>query len=87
MNTIIELYTNYPKLPLANAFLMTLDTNSLIVLKADVEKQIKSFSPFSSLLNLFYENYCIEVYKTIKRLLKERAKEEKALARPPRRWR
>ena len=87
MNTIIELYTKYPKLPLASAFISTLDTNTLLALKSDAEHTIKNFSLMSSILNMPFEIYCCDIYKSIKKLLKQRAKEEKTLNRAPRRRR
>lgn len=75
--TIVELYTQFPKMPLAKHHLTTLDTDNLNELLTSVQEEIKSFKIFSSVFDTYYESYCFHILKTTQKLLKQRAKEEK----------
>lgn len=77
ITTITDLYTYYPKEPLASAFLTTLDTYTLELLRSSVEETIKTFKFTDSFTLLPYQNYCVFVHKCIKKLLKQYKKDEK----------
>lgn len=84
---ITDLYISMPRYTVAKTYITQLPTADLLALKESIDKQIKTISISSSLLSLPFEIYTTELNRVVKKLLKQRAREEKTSSRPrPFKW-